>query len=170
MPVNCHRLAQLAAVIGRSFPLRVLEQISDSDELDAEVTTLVRADIVRELRRYPEPEYIFRHGLLQQASLSTLPPTRRRALHREVAIAYETVFSSSLDDHLEMIAHHYARSDDLGQGARLPRSSRRASGRARCRQSAEELWGRGLKVAEELGDEEGVERIRARLAALDSPK
>jgi predicted ATPase len=170
LPLNCHRLAQLAAVIGRSFPLRVLEQISDSDSLDTEVTTLVRADIVRELRRYPEPEYIFRHGLLQQASLSTLPPTRRRALHREVAVAYETVFSSSLDDRLEIIAHHYARSDDLAKALDyLDRAAGRAAALG-AGQSAEELWRRGLKVAEKLGDMEGAERIRARLATLDSPK
>ena len=146
LPVHCHRLAQLAAVIGRSFPLRVLEQISDSDELDAEVTTLVRADIVRELRRYPEPEYIFRHGLLQQASLSTLPPTRRRALHREVAVAYETVFSSSPDHRLNIIAHHYARSDDLAKALDyLDRAGERAATLG-AGQSAEELWGRGLKA------------------------
>jgi len=170
LPLNCHRLAQLAAVIGRSFPLRVLEQISDSDSLDTEVTTLVRADIVRELRRYPEPEYIFRHGLLQQASLSTLPPTRRRALHREVAVAYETVFSSSLDDRLEIIAHHYARSDHLAKALDyLDRAAGRAAALG-AGQSAEELWRRGLKVAEKLGDMEGAERIRARLATLDSPK
>jgi class 3 adenylate cyclase len=171
LPDNCHRLAQLAAVIGRSFPLRVLEQISDSDQLDADLTALVRADIVRELRRYPELEYIFRHGLLQQASLSTLPPGRRRALHREIAVAFETLFPSSLDDRLELVAHHYARSDDPVKALDyLDRAGERAAALDAV-ESARELWGRALKVAEKLGDEEASGRIRERLAALEhAPK
>ena len=109
---------------------------------------------------------MFRHGLLQQASLSTLPPTRRRALHGAVAAAFETVFSSSLDDHLEVIAHHYARSDDLAKALDyLERAGERAAA-LDATHSAEELWGQGLKVAEKLGDIEGAERIRGRLAAL----
>ena len=170
LPESCHRLAQQAAVIGRSFPLRVLEQISDSDEIDAELTALVRADIVRELRRYPEAEYIFRHGLLQQASLSTLPPARRRALHREIAVAFETLFSASLDDRLEVIAHHYARSDDLVKALDyLDRAGQRAAA-LDAAESAQELWGRALKVADKLGDGEGAARIRERLAALDTKR
>jgi class 3 adenylate cyclase len=166
LPESCRRLAQLAAVIGRSFPLRVLEQISDSGEVEAELSALIRADVVRELRRYPEPEFIFRHGLLQQASLSTLPRPRRRALHGAVAVAFETLFSASLDDHLEIIAHHYARSDDLVKALDyLERAGQRAAG-LDAAQSAEELWRRALKVAEKLGDAEAVGRVRDRLAAL----
>jgi len=166
LPESGHRLAQLAAVIGRSFPLRVLEQIAGSDGVEAELTALVRADIVRELRRYPEPEYIFRHGLLQQASLSTLPASRRRGLHGEIAAAYEGIFASSIDEHLEVIAHHYARSDHPVKALDyLERAGERAAA-LDAGESARELWGRALKVAEKLGDAGATDRIGARLAAL----
>ena len=128
LPEESRRLAQLAAVIGRNFLLRILQQVSESDDVEEELMALARADVIRELRRYPEPEYIFRHGLLQQASLSTLTRTRRRALHGAVAAAFENVFAASLDDHLEVIAHHYARQRRPREGARLPGSSRRARG------------------------------------------
>ena len=98
------------------------------------------------------------------------PLTRALADSGVTAVAYETVFSSSLDDRLEIIAHHYARSDDLAKALDyLDRAAGRAAALG-AGQSAEELWRRGLKVAEKLGDKEGAERIRARLATLDSPK
>ena len=166
LPEDCRRLAQLAAVIGRSFLQRVLQEISGTDDVEEELTALVRADVIRELRRYPEPEFIFRHGLLQQASLSTLPPTRRRALHGAVAVALERLFASSLNDHLEVIAHHYARSDEPVKALDyLDRAGQRAAA-LDATDSARELWGQALKVAQKLGDLAATERVQERLAAL----
>jgi predicted ATPase len=166
LPEESRHLAQLAAVIGRSFLLRILQQVSESDDVEEELTALARADVIRELRRYPEPEYVFRHGLLQQASLSTLPPTRRRALHGAVAAAFENVFAASLDDHLEVIAHHYARSDNLGKALDyLERAGERAA-TLNATHSARELWGQALKVAQKLGDASAIEHVQTRLTAL----
>src|SRR4029078_599830 len=57
---DSRRLTQVAAVIGRTFLERILRHVSGTDDVEAQLTTLVRADVIRELRRYPEPEYIFR--------------------------------------------------------------------------------------------------------------
>jgi class 3 adenylate cyclase len=167
LPEEGRRLAQLSAVIGRSFLQRILEQVSGTGDVEAELTALVRADVIRELRRYPEPEYIFRHGLLQQASLSTLPPRRRRALHGAVAAAFESVFAACLDDHLEVIAHHYARSDNPVKALDyLDRAGERAAA-LNATHSARELWGQALKVAQKLGDDSAIARAQARLATLE---
>jgi predicted ATPase len=167
LPEEGRRLAQLSAVIGRSFLQRILEQVSGTGDVEAELTALVRADVIRELRRYPEPEYIFRHGLLQQASLSTLPPRRRRALHGAVAAAFESVFAACLDDHLEVIAHHYARSDNPVKALDyLDRAGERAAA-LNATHSARELWGQALKVAQKLGDDSAIGRAQARLATLE---
>ena len=167
LPEEGRRLAQLAAVIGRSFLQRILEQVAGTGDVEAELTALVRADVLRELRRYPEPEYIFRHGLLQQASLSTLPHRRRRALHGVVAAAFESVFAASLDDHLEVIAHHYARSDNPVKALDyLDRAGARAAA-LNATHTARELWGQALKVAQKLGDNPAIERAHARLATLE---
>jgi class 3 adenylate cyclase/ABC-type transport system involved in cytochrome c biogenesis ATPase subunit len=167
LPEEGRRLAQLSAVIGRSFLQRILEQVSGTGDVEAELTALVRADVIRELRRYPEPEYIFRHGLLQQASLSTLPPRRRRALHGAVAAAFESVFAACLDDHLEVIAHHYARSDNPVKALDyLDRAGERAAA-LNATHSARELWGQALKVAQKLGDDSAIARAQARLATVE---
>ena len=143
----------------------MLEHVADSDDLEADLAVLLRRHHPR-ARRYPEAEYVFRHGLLRQACLSTLPPDRRRELYGAVAAAFETLFAASLDDHLEVLAHYYSRSHDLGQGARVPRAGRREGGRARRHAAGGRALGeRALKVAEaRTEDRERVERVLGRLA------
>ena len=156
----------MAAVIGRSFPFAVLEHVAESDDVEADLAPLLRADIMREVRRYPEAEYTFRHGLLREVSLSALPSVRRRELYGAVGAAFERLFSTSLDDHLEILAHYFGRSDNLPKGLHyLERAGQRASDLDAVPR-ATELWGRGRQLAERLGDAEAEQRLRARLASL----
>ncbi len=106
------RLAQTAAAIGRTFPVGVLAHVMD-DDVAEELASLFRTEIVRELRRYPDFECEFTHGLLQEVALSTLAATVRRELYRRIAAAYEELYASSLDDHAERLAHYHAQSGDL---------------------------------------------------------
>ncbi|MBA3366544.1 MAG: AAA family ATPase, partial [Actinobacteria bacterium] len=166
LPAGARRLAQVAAAVGRSFPQRVLEHVADTDDLEGELAVLMRADIIRELRRYPEPEYVFRHGLLRTASLTTLPPARRRSLYGAVGVAFETLFSDSLDDRLEVLANYFARSDDLGKALDyLERAGERAVALDAPERTAQ-LWRHAARIAEELGDPAAEQRVRERLAAL----
>jgi predicted ATPase len=120
------RLAQIAAVLGREFPVRVLEQVAGESTGD-DLAELLRAEIVREVRRYPELVCSFRHGLLQEAALSSLTPGRRRELYGAVATAVEELHAGSLDDHLEQLAHYHAQSGNVAQGAAyLERAAARA--------------------------------------------
>lgn len=166
LPPAARRLAQVAAVIGRSFPQRVLEHVAQTEDLEGELAVLLRANIIRELRRYPEPEYIFRHGLLRQACLAALPAARRRELYSAVAAAFEMLFSSSLDDYLEVLANYHARSQDPARAlAYFDRAAERAVALDAADKAAG-LWRRAIKIADKVGDEEAEERIERRIAAL----
>ena len=168
LPDKARRFAQVAALVGRSFPRRVLEHVSDTEDLDADLAALLRADIIREVRRYPEAEYTFKHGLLRQASLSTLPPARRRELYAAVGSAFETLFAGSVDDHLEVLANYFARSHDLAKALEyLERAGEKAANLDAVAQAAE-LWRRALRIAEKQGDTEAEARLRSQLDALEA--
>jgi len=166
LPPGARRLAQVAAVVGRNFPRSVLAHVADSEQLDDDLAALLRADVIREHRRYPEPEYVFRHGLLRTASLSTVPPARRRELYAAVGAAFETLFSTTLEDHYEVLAHYFGRSRDYGRALAYlePAAERAAALDAGSR--AIDLWRSALDAAERLGDEPGQQRVRARLVEL----
>ncbi len=169
LPAGARVVAQVAAAIGRNFPLRVLERIAVDGELQENLALLLRAEIVRELRRYPEPEYTFKHGLLQDAALSTLTPARRRELFGRVAAVYEDVFAGSLDDHLERLAHYYAQSENLAKAlVYLERAGARAADLSAATQ-ASDLLGRARDVAVDLGRADVAADLDQRLARLPQP-
>jgi class 3 adenylate cyclase len=166
LPEGPRRLAQIAAVVGRTFPARVLERASRSDEFERDLGVLVRTQFVRELRRYPELEYTFKHGLSQEAALSTLTPSRRQELYGRVASVFEELYAGSRDDYLEILASYYGRSDNLPKALEyLEKAGERVAALSGNAQAVE-LWNRAQKVAAKLNDPEAERRIVDRLAQL----
>jgi class 3 adenylate cyclase len=165
LPPEPRAVAEAAAVIGRVFGRPVLERVTGGD-LDASLEHLLRARIIEERGRYPEPSYAFRAGLVHEAALGTLTDARRAELHQAIAAAYEDLAADRVDDHLEELAHHYARAHDLHKALEyLERGAQRATGLA-ATDEAERLWLRALRTANRLGDEAAAERIRTAMSAI----
>ncbi len=112
LPPAARQLAPIAAAVGRTFPVAALEEIVGG-EVGESLTALLRAEIVREVRRYPVFECSFTHGLLHDAALSTLTATRKRELYARVASAFESLYADSLEDHVERLAHYHAQAGNL---------------------------------------------------------
>ena len=100
---------QLASVIGRSFYHRVLQAVDEaSHELDKHLGTLLRMELIREAARVPEVEYAFRNPLTQEAVYKTILIKRRRAFHRRVGEAMESIYADRLDALFGLLAYHFA--------------------------------------------------------------
>jgi predicted ATPase len=99
---------QMASVIGKTFLYRLLEVISEAERhLDAHLSLLQRADLVREKARWPDLEYIFKHSLTQEAAYNSLLLERRKAFHLRVGEAIETLFPDRQEEFLGLLARHY---------------------------------------------------------------
>jgi class 3 adenylate cyclase len=127
LPEGARQLAPVAAAIGRMFPVAILEEVAGGD-VGESLTALLRSEIVREVRRYPAFECAFTHGLLHDAALSTLTPTRKRDLYARIARAVESLYAGSLDDHLEQLAHYHAQAGNLPKALEYAERARGASG------------------------------------------
>ena len=90
----------------------MLERVA-GENVDEALKALLRAEIVRELSRYPELECAFTHGLLREAVLSTLTAARKQALYASIATTFESLYADSLDEHLERLAHYHAQAGNL---------------------------------------------------------
>jgi class 3 adenylate cyclase len=167
LPEGPRRLAQVAAVVGRTFSVRVLERLAGPEGLEVEqdLAPLLRAGIVREVKRYPEFECSFQHVLLQEAALSTLTPTRRRELYGRVGSALEELHAGAIQEYLDTLAFVFYRSDDQGKALQyLERAAERAVGAGDV-DGARQLQRRALKVAGALGDIAADHRLRALVPA-----
>jgi class 3 adenylate cyclase len=168
LPRDARRVAQVGAVLGRTFAPALLAPASGVEDVELNLARLLRANIIRETQAIPNREYAFTHGLLQEAALSTLTRARRRELYRGVAAAHEELFGDSLDDHLERVAFYYARGGDLERSLDyLERAANRATSLSAHTQAAS-LWSRAATVAERINDPEARNRIEQRLVDLSA--
>jgi len=96
-----------ASVLGRRFGLPLLEGVTGVDGyLQESLNALQRVDLVREARRWPEPEYRFKHALIQEAAYRTLLAASREELHRKAMRWLEERYAENRDEVLGLLAHH----------------------------------------------------------------
>ncbi len=107
------RVVQVASVIGRTFYYRVLSNVTDTqNELERQLSTLQRMDMVVEAARLPELEYAFRHALVQETAYRSILRKQRREFHRQVGEAMEVLFGTRLDEYAPILAMHFERAGD----------------------------------------------------------
>ena len=107
------RTLQAASVIGRTFGYRVLQQVAELDgQLDKQLSTLQRLELVREIGRDPERRFTFRHPLTQDAAYRTILQRRRRELHRRVGETLERLYAERRDEYAGEIGMHFAEAGD----------------------------------------------------------
>jgi class 3 adenylate cyclase/tetratricopeptide (TPR) repeat protein len=107
------RVLQSASVIGETVPLRLLQAIVDlpGAALHECLDRLRTAELLYDLCVFPEPEYVFRHGLTCQVAYDSVLRERRRALHAKIVDAMERLYADRLAEHVERLAHHAQRGE-----------------------------------------------------------
>ena len=113
LDANGREVAQTAAAIGREFTHALLRHVATlpAPALEASLTALEHAGIVRPAGDPTARAYIFRHGLVQEAAYNTLLHSRRRELHARIAIALEEYFADAIAGQPALIAHHFTEAD-----------------------------------------------------------
>jgi ABC-type transport system substrate-binding protein/class 3 adenylate cyclase len=101
----------LAAVIGRTFGVQLLERLVSREDLLPALTELQRLDLIVEVRRRPSPEYRFRHGLVQEVAYASLVETKRKRLHKAVGEALEDIYRESPEESFALLARHFTEAD-----------------------------------------------------------
>ena len=104
-----NRTLSLAAVIGRTFGIQVLEALGDLPEgrlLDA-IDEAVQAQLIAEV---PDRvgSFTFVHALIRETLYGDLTTTRRVRLHRRVGNAIEQLARGRSDPPLADLAYHFA--------------------------------------------------------------
>ncbi|HWQ24154.1 MAG TPA: AAA family ATPase, partial [Gaiellaceae bacterium] len=114
LPPACHDLLTAASALGRRFGRALLEAVLDAegDGLDEALHELQRLDLLRAARRWPQPEFRFKHALIQESAYRTLLPDRRRELHRRAAEWLERRYEGTETEVLGLLAHHWLAAED----------------------------------------------------------
>ena len=97
-----------AAVIGRSFDLRLLAELIDMPEsrLLDQLEAAVGATLLRESADHVG-RFAFEHALINHTLYQGLGHTRRARLHHRVAVALESLYGTDADEQLADLAMHW---------------------------------------------------------------
>jgi class 3 adenylate cyclase/tetratricopeptide (TPR) repeat protein len=152
-----------AAVLGRQFGIGALEAVVGDGETRDAVRELERHDLVRESRRWPEPEYRFRHSLIRQAVYNSLLKRRRRELHARAAEVIGARLAEGAEDDRGILAYHYGAAGRPAEAFRHHARAARAARRIYASEEAIEHYTAALESAAQIDDAEMSEVARLHL-------
>ncbi len=126
LSADAHRTLQLASVIGRTFPLNLLQHVAQHDAYPLTpapiLAELAEQDVVERveaaeapLRDAGEQQWRFQHPLVRETIYAELLLRERRELHALVAGSMEILFSPATETSAplaELIAHHYEQAQE----------------------------------------------------------
>lgn len=155
-------VAQLAAVLGRTFSLELLEALSwiKGAALSSALGRLVQAEILYRRGPVQRARYIFKHALIQDAAYLSLLASDRQQLHRRLAGLLQEEFPAVAEAEPELMAHHCERGGLtveaadylLGAGLRATERSAQLEAMSHLNRALDLL--RGLPSAPELSGRE----------------
>ncbi len=161
---SAHGTLTAAAVLGRSFGLPLLEAVTDQGAVRSSLTELMRLDLVREGRRWPEPEFRFKHALIQETAYRTLVAEDRRRVHRRAAEWLEARRAGREHEGAGLLAYHWLGAADEGKAIHYLTL---AGDRARQEYALDEAIAHYrdlLPLLERRGEERGIALVLFKLA------
>jgi tetratricopeptide (TPR) repeat protein len=153
------RIAQQAAVIGRIFQQRVLLKLAeDVARLEADLGHLEREELIRELRRDPDLEYIFKHALTQEVAYETLPLPQRRDLHARVGAALEELVADRIGEYQAILGGHFLRGEVWDKAATYYQDAGDAAARLHAYPEASAHYAKALQALRSVPPNDDIRR------------
>ena len=130
LPDTLKRTLQLASVLGRDFPLALLERIAPpGTDVKGDVAELIGLELLRETDVFPDLRLSFSHLLVRQVAYDGLLLKARSELHARAGAALEALYPGRADEIVQDLAEHYAKSPDREKALHyLGRAGDRAAG------------------------------------------
>ncbi len=170
-------MIQDASVAGDVVWDRLLDEVSDVDDVRASIRSLERRDLFRKRRTSRVPgavEYELKHVLIRDVAYESLPRAVRVERHLEIA-SWLRGSAGLKEEPVALLAHHYRHAWELSRSRTGPTRSSEPGQQAQVylrkladetftyqARAAEVSYGRALVIADELGDAaDATERVRA---------
>ncbi|WP_118914174.1 ATP-binding protein [Mycobacterium shigaense] len=157
LDATARRTLDAAAVIGLRFDADILTTLGG----EADVSALLDAEVVDQVRFGSHPEYAFRHPLIRAVAYESQLKSDRSQLHRRLAEAIETT-QTSAEGNAALIAEHLEAAGDA-RGAFTWHMRAATWSRNRDFGAARARWQRAKAVADRI-PEHDRDRLSMRIA------
>lgn len=153
------RTAQVAACIGRVFPIKLLNRVAEwsKSAVAADLDVLTGANLISVESRNGEQHYVFRHALIQEAAYQSQTRSRRRDVHLAIARALEVSLEAGDEMDLGTLANHFTAADVLDKAVRYWHAAGKQATERSAEREAIEHYRRALKLVERMASSPDVE-------------
>jgi DNA-binding SARP family transcriptional activator len=141
------RVVTMAAAIGRSFSIEVLEAVAElsGERLLEALEEAAEHRIVEEEPGAPG-RYVFAHALIRETLYASLSGPRRVGLHRRIGAILEQRHAGDREPPLAELAYHFVEAAEAGAAAKAVDFSARAARRALAALAYEEAVGHFVRA------------------------
>jgi class 3 adenylate cyclase/tetratricopeptide (TPR) repeat protein len=172
LPAGTKELLQTLAVIGREFPISLVRAVASKaeDDLERMLSDLQLGEFIYEQPAVGDSEYAFKHALTQEVAYNSVLMERRKLLHQRAAEGIEGLFAGQLEDHLDELARHYARSPNNARAVRYLHLAGEQAARLLAYKEAIGHFTQGLVLLRTLPDdsERAQRELNIQLSLADS--
>ena len=149
LPAGVRRTLQVAAIVGRVVPEKVLRRVTDSGpELDRHLREALRAGLLREEAVIPERRYAFSQALIHEAAARSLLVRRRKEIHVQVGWALEEIYADNLEARYGELARHFWEGESWERAFRYSRLAAEQAAAAFANDEAVAAFTMALESAE----------------------
>ncbi len=152
---------QVASVIGRRFAYSLLNDILQRpDMLTKQLEQLHRDVLVKPeaSEHMPTVEYSFVHPLTRDVAYEAILYSRRRDLHRRVALCIEQSMPTGKDDFAILLANHYLLAENFPKALEYHHVAGRNAQRRFANREAIAILEQGLSIIERMNAQEAQGR------------
>jgi class 3 adenylate cyclase len=137
---SAKEVIQIGAVIGGEFSYELLRAVHPmaEGELQAALAKLTDAELLYVRGIAPDAAYQFKHALIRDAAYEALLKSRRRELHRQVALTIGEKLPALKEAHPEVLARHWSEAGETQPAiAEWHRAGKAAEARNAFREAVE---------------------------------
>ncbi|MBI3758335.1 MAG: AAA family ATPase [Deltaproteobacteria bacterium] len=143
---------QIGAVIGSEFTYELLNAIHPVTETDLQdaLRILTDAELLHVRGIAPDATYQFKHALIRDAAYEALLKSRRKELHRTLALTIDEQFLPLKENHPEVLARHWTEAGENGAAISAWTNAGRIAEARSAFKEAQESYQRALTQLDSL--------------------
>ena len=142
-------LVKIASIIGRFFPLKLMEEVIQDKEIYRHVEELENLEFLVKVNHGNKIFYSFRHPIFQEVAYHSLLKSERAIYHKVIAETIEAKFKDDIEGYFATLAHHYLNCQNIPKA--LEYSMKAGDEATGLYANDEALWfyGQALTVADD---------------------
>ena len=154
LPEDVKNLLQTSSVIGREFRHKLINKLIplSEQELLSHLSALKNSELLYERGVYPHSTYVFKHALTQEVAYNSLLAKKRKQIHKEIGAAIEELYQDRIEEHFELLAYHYIRSDEIGKALDFLEFANKKASILSAMDEAKASFQSALEILDELPD------------------